>query len=439
MRAIKMALLAFTVLFSTGLAEAQTVQLSLKDALNYALQNNETIKKARLDIEGGRYKTQEVRASALPQVTGTGTFSDQIIKQQLYFNGQVIPIGTTYNASAQAQLNQQLFNQQVFTGLKAAKASEDYYSLNAELTEENTIEQVATNYYQVLVNRQKLGVIDTNIKNIKRIEQVVNTQYKNGLAKKIDLDRVKVNITNLENQREQLVNAITQQENLLKYYMGMPVNTVVVIPDAVLTNIHPNVQDLMPSDSLNVNKRTEFQIVKTQENLLALQKKAYQAEYYPSLSLSSSYSYNGLSDQLNFKNSQKYDMASIGLTLRIPIFDGFATRSRVRQANVDLLQNREDQRNLSNSLNLAYENAKIQIRNSLNTIQSQTENVRLAEEVYESTQNNYKNGLAGLTDLLDAENALTEAQNSHSQALLNYKLAEIQLIKSNGNIKSLLN
>src|SRR5690606_34388962 len=220
MRAIKMALLAFTVLFSTGLAEAQTVQLSLKDALNYALQNNETIKKARLDIEGGRYKTQEVRASALPQVTGTGTFSDQIIKQQLYFNGQVIPIGTTYNASAQAQLNQQLFNQQVFTGLKAAKASEDYYSLNAELTEENTIEQVATNYYQVLVNRQKLGVIDTNIKNIKRIEQVVNTQYKNGLAKKIDLDRVKVNITNLENQREQLVNAITQQENLLKYYMG---------------------------------------------------------------------------------------------------------------------------------------------------------------------------------------------------------------------------
>jgi outer membrane protein TolC len=439
MKSIKVVLLLLAAIFTTGISNAQTVRLGLKDALNYAIKNNEAVKKARLDIEGGKYKTQEVRASALPQISGTGTFTDQIIKQQLFFNGMVIPIGTTYNASAQAQLSQQLFNQQVFTGLKAAKTSEDYYNLNAQLTEENTIEQVSTNYYQLLVNRQKLAVIDTNVKNVQRIEKIVSTQYQNGLAKKIDLDRVRVNITNLQNQRDQLVNGITQQENLLKFYMGMPVSTTIVIPDVELANINPTTQNQGPTDSLNLNNRTEYQIIKKQEDLLSLQKKAYQAEYYPSLSLTSNYSYNGLSDKINFKGSQKYDMAAVGLTLHIPIFDGFATRSRVRQAQVDILQNKEDQKNLSNSLNLAYENAKIQIRNSLNTIRSQSENVRLAEEVYASTQNNYKNGLAGLTDLLDAENALTEAQNSHSQALLNYKLAEIQLIKSNGNIKSLLN
>jgi outer membrane protein len=251
------------------------------------------------------------------------------------------------------------------------------------------------------------------------------------LAKKIDLDRVKVNITNLQNQRDQLVNGITQQENLLKFYMGMPVSTDIVI--------NPTVPNPGPADSLNLNNRTEYQIIKKQEDLLALQKKAYQAEHYPTLSLNSNYSYNGLSNSIDFKGAQKFDMGAVGLTLRIPIFDGFATRSRVRQAQVDILQNKEDQRNLSNSLNLAYRNAQIQISNSLNTIRSQTENVRLAEDVYESTQNNYRNGLAGLTDLLDAENALTEAQNSHSEALLSYKLAEIQLVKSNGNIKSLLN
>ena len=441
MKSSNVVLLLFALIFTVGVSQAQTVQLplNLKDALKYAIKNSETVKKARLDIEGGKYKTQEIRAAALPQVTGTGTFTDQIVKQQLFFNGQVIPIGTTYNASAQAQLSQQLFNQQVFTGLKAARTSEDYYNLNAELTEENIIEQVATNYYQVLVNRQKLAVIDTNIKNVRKIEEIVSTQYKNGLAKKIDLDRVKVNITNLQNQRDQLVNGITQQENLLKYYMGMPVNTPIIIPEAELANINPTIQDLASADSLNLNNRTEYQIIKKQEDLLALQKKAFQAEYYPTLSLTSNYSYNGLSDKINFNDSQSYGMGAVGLTLRVPIFDGFATRSRVRQAQVDILQNQEDQKSLSNSLNLAYENAKIALQNSLNTITSQTANVTLAEEVYASTQNNYKNGLAGLTDLLDAENALTEAQNSHSQALLNYKLAEIQLIKSNGNIKSLLN
>jgi outer membrane protein len=441
MKLIRLSLILFAMIFSAGISEAQTVrvQLTLKEALHYAIKNSETIKKARLDIEGGKYKTQEVRASALPQVTGTGTFTDQIVKQQLFFNGQVIPIGTTYNASAQAQFSQQLFNQQVFTGLKAAKTSEDYYNLNAQLTEENTIEQVSTNYYQVLVNRQKLAVIDTNIKNVRRIENIVSTQYKNGLAKKIDLDRVKVNITNLRNQRDQLVNGITQQENLLKFYMGMPVSTEVVIPEFAISDINPSIETTVSADSLNINNRTEFQIIKKQEDLLALQKKAFKSEYYPTLALTSNYSFNGLSDQIGFQNSRSYGMGAVGLTLRVPIFDGFATRSRVRQAQVDILQNKEDQRSLENSLNLSNENAKLQLQNSLNTITSQRENVKLAEEVYASTQNNYKNGLAGLTDLLDAENALTEAQNSHSQALLNYKLAEIQLIKSKGNIKSLLN
>jgi outer membrane protein len=87
---------------------------------------------------------------------------------------------------------------------------------------------------------------------------------------------------------------------------------------------------------------------------------------------------------------------------------------------------------------MAYENAKIQLRNSLATINAQKQNAELADEIYRSTQNNYNNGLANLTDLLDTENALTQAQNSYNQALLNYKIAEIQLIKSNGNIKSLL-
>jgi outer membrane protein len=93
---------------------------------------------------------------------------------------------------------------------------------------------------------------------------------------------------------------------------------------------------------------------------------------------------------------------------------------------------------MKNALNVDLENAKIKLRDNMSTITAQRQNVILAQEIYQSTQNNYNNGLAPLTDLLDTENALTQAQNSYNQALLNYKVAEIQLIKSNGNIKSLL-
>lgn len=425
-------------LFLTESATAQQ-QLTLKDALNYAVQNSVNVRKARLDIEGGQYKTQEIRSQALPQISGNASLTYNPIIGQLVIGDQSFQLGKNWNANAGIQLSQQLFNQQVFTGLQAAKKSERYYNLSADLTEEQIIEQVANNYYQVLVNRQKLNVIDTNIKNVKVVEKIIGNQYKNGLARKIDVDRIKVNLTNLETQQEQTNNAVTQLENQLKFYMGMPVNTAIILPSTELSEVK-----ILPAmtDSLSLSGRTEMKLLDVQRDLLVLQRKAYVSEYYPTLSLTGNYSYTGQSDKFDlFKSNSSafwYDASAIGLSLKIPIFNGFATRSKVRQADVDIKKSDEDRRQTTNSLNLAYENAKIQLRNSITTINSQRENVILAQEIYKSTQNNYNNGLAALTDLLDTENAQTEAQNSYTQALLNYKIAEIQLIKSNGNIKSLL-
>lgn len=431
------------LLLSNTVSAQQT--LTLKEALNYAVQNAESARKAKLDIDGGRYKTEEVRAQALPQITGNAGLTYNPIIGQLVFQDpasgktQSFPLGRTWNSQAGVQLSQQLFNQQVFTGLQAAKSSESYYRLNSQLTDEQVIEQVANNYYQVLVNRQQLAVIDTNIKNVKIVEKIISNQYKNGLARKIDVDRISVNLTNLSTQREQTANAITQLENQLKFTMGMPISTPITLPATELTEVTS-----LPimADTVSLSGRTEMKLLDIQKKLLTLQKKAYIAEYYPSLSLSANYTYTGQADKFDFLGSNSsaitYGASAIGLSLRVPIFNGFLTRSKVRQANVDLLKYDEDRRLTTNSLNMAYENAKIQITNNLSTIKSQKKNVDLAAEIYSSTQNNYNNGLASLTDLLDTENALTQAQNSYNQALLNYKIAEIQLIKSNGNIKSLL-
>jgi outer membrane protein len=129
----------------------------------------------------------------------------------------------------------------------------------------------------------------------------------------------------------------------------------------------------------------------------------------------------------------------VDLNLKIPIFSGFETRSKVRQADIQLRTIKEDLIDTKLSLDLAYANAQTQINNSIITIENQKENAQLAQNVLKNTKNNYIQGLASLTDLLDAENAFTEAQNNYTFAILDYKLAEIQLIKSKGELKSLLN
>ncbi|HLU50589.1 MAG TPA: TolC family protein, partial [Flavobacteriaceae bacterium] len=155
------------------------------------------------------------------------------------------------------------------------------------------------------------------------------------------------------------------------------------------------------------------------------------------------YTYQGIGDKFPLSDAKPSDgvywtdYAQISLNLNIPIFSGFGTRSKVRQAQFELDTVEEDLKNTELALNFAFETAVAQINNSVMTIQSQEENVKLAEEVFENTQNNYINGLATLTELIDAENAMADAKNNYSNALLEYKLAEIQLIKSQGKLKSL--
>lgn len=440
--------------FITMVAPAQEpMQLNLKAALNYALQANQDARKAKLDVENSEYKIDEVRSRSLPQVSGTGglTYNPLLQMSALpnIFGANpnpnetiLVAFGQKWNANAGLSLTQTLFDKSVFTGLDAARATKEFYKLSVRLTEDQVIEQVATNYYQVLVQRQQVSVVDSTIAVTQKVQRILQGQYDNGLAKKIDVDRIAVNISNLESRRQQLLNGVSLLENQLKFYMGMPINTPIIIPEAEIDAIRP--QAVAMNTGINVENRLEYRLLQSQEQLLGFQKESFKNEYYPSLSLASNYTYMGMGNSVPlFKGQSKgvnwFDAASIGVTLKIPIFNGGATRARVRQTEVSIKKLNEDMANTSLALNLAYENAKTQINNSIITLNTQTKNVQLAQEVYYNTQNNYNNGLATLTDLLNAETSQTEANNNYSSALLNYRVAEIQLIKSQGQLTSLIN
>ncbi len=436
-------------LLMANLIEAQEIKtLTLKEAINYSLQNKIDSKKAALDVENAEYKIQEVRARALPQISANGSLTYNPILQLNALPGDffgapgttiLAPLGQKWNSVGGVSLTQTIFNEQVFTGLKAAKTTREFYKINKELTDEQVIERVATAYYQVYLQRQKLTVIESNLKNTTKVKDIIKNLFDNGLAKKIDLDRITVTLNNISTLRQQLLNGIVIQENALKFYMGMPINETIVIPDSEV-----KVTPVLLEETIENSKRSEYRLAETQKKLLEFNKRAMKALYYPTLSATAGYNYIGQGPKmpLGAKPSDGVywsDFSSIGLNLNIPIFTGFGTRSKVRQADIEVRKAEADLAETKQALDLEYKNAKTQVENSLITIGNQKENVTLAQEVYQNTQNNYINGLASLTDLLDSENSLVEAQNNYNTALLDYKLAEIQLIKSKGELKSLTN
>lgn len=426
---------------------AQVTTLTLKDAVTYALQNKAEAKKAKLEVENSEYQIQETRSRALPQISANGNLTYNPIIQTTVIDGAGFgapgttiqaAFGQKWTSTAGVSLTQAIFDQAVFTGLKAAKSTRQFYQINSQLTEEQVIERVANNYYQVYVQRQKLILLDSNYVNTSKVRDIIKGQFDNGLAKKIDLDRVNVKMSNISTQRQQILNAVQLQENALKFYIGMPMETEIEIPQSEF-----EVTPAALSETPNTAARTEYLLLKKQEELLILQKKSVEAEYYPSLSLSAGYNYIGQGPQMPWFAKPAdgvywSDFSSVGLNLRVPIFTGFGTRSRIRQADIKIRTLQEDIKDTQLSLDLEYKNATTQIKNSLITIENQKENMALAAEILDNTKNNYLQGLASLTDLLDAENASIEAQNNYTSAILDYKLAEVALIKSKGELKTLI-
>lgn len=430
--------------FTSGFAQ-QTV--TLKQAIEYALQNKTDALKAKLEVTNADYKIAEAKAGALPKINGVANLTYNPILQKSALPGDffgapgttvLVPFGQKWIAGAGVQLQQALFNQQVFIGLKAARSTKEFYQLNADLTDEQIIERVSNAYFQVFTVEQNQETLESSYASTEKARDVIKSLFDNGLAKKIDLDRTNVNLTNIETNIKQTKNGVNQAKNALKFYMGMPIEK-----DIQLVKEDMEITPHLLENSLSSDNRTEVKVLLKNKELLEYNKKATEAAYYPTVNLTANYNWQGLGNKFPLTNGRSNgvywsDYSAIGLGVNIPIFNGFATKSKVQQAQIDLDKINLDIQETKLSLDLDYQNAKSQIENSLSTLENQKANVTLAEDVLANTRSNYQYGLATLTELLDAENALVQAKNNYTNAILDYKIAEVQYYKSKGELKTYL-
>ena len=439
------------LLFLSFMSFAQQKELTLKDAIRYALENKADAEKARLEVTKSEYKIQEVRANALPNISASGGMVYNPKLQATYIDASTfafpgmpasdeplkMEMGQKWSANAEAKLTQVLFNQTVFMGLKAARTTREFYMLNQQLTENEIIEKVAQAYYQVYQTRQTLENIESNLALTEKTANVVKGLNQSGLSKKIDVDRTTVAVNNLKSARQQALNGVQLSENALKYMIGMPMSEVITLPKE---GFEANYD--LAFEKGNSNTRIELQVLEKQKQLLDLNTKVQRAALYPSLALQATYGYLSMGPKTPIiygKKDKVYgaDYSAITLGVNIPIFSGFGTRAKIHQAQIESQALEATLKDTRLAMDLAYENAHSRLTNNLLTIDSQKENVKLAEEVLLNTQNNYQQGLASLTDLLEAERSLSDAKNNYTNALLDYKLAEIQLLKSQGKLETM--
>lgn len=442
-----------TLCATTALWAQQTSELTLAQAIDYALKSKADAQKARLEIKKSEYKIQEARANALPRLAASAGMSYNPKLQATYIDASTfappgmpvsdepikMEMGQKWGSSAELKLTQVVFNQAVFIGLRAARTTREFYLINEQLTQNEIIEKVAQAYWKVYQAQQALQNIQENLALTEKTAQVVEGSFKAGLAKKIDLDRITVALNNLRSAEQQASSGLTLAKHALKYLMGLPITEPISLPkDAFKADYR------LAFEKGDASNRTEIKALEKQKELLTLSAKATRSGLYPSLALQATYGYLGMGPKTPLiygKKDKVYwsNYSAISLGLNIPIFSGFGTKAKVQQALIEIEALDATLKDTRLAMDLAQENAQTQLANNLLTIQTQEENVKLAQEVLSNTQNNYQQGLASLTDLLESERALSDAKNSYTNALLSYKLAEISLLKAQGNLDALKN
>lgn len=429
---------------------------SLRQCLEYAIENNHNLKKTEYDRQKAAYARKEVLGALLPQINGSANLNDNLKKSKFvmpnFINSMLPPIsqnpnapkymtismGTNYNANVGLSINQQLLNFSLFNMMEITKTAEKMAELGVESSEEDLISQTANLFYAVQSTEYAASLMQKSIDLVEKMLKTMEVNHANGLVKKVDVDRLKVNLVNLTTQKNAIQNAADVQKNLLKLQMGFDVNQPIELEPINLSSFEEKAQSDVQLP-FSWKEQTPYRLMEEKLKMTRLQKKSAIYESLPVLSLAWNLQYNGVSDEF-FKGATNYwyPTSVIGLSLRVPIFSGLSRRAKIRQSYMEELKAQEDTRILEQSLSMAYRNAQLKIDDTRHTINLQRDNQKLAEEVFKVAESNFALGLSSMSDILNASQSLIQAQLSYANVLNDYMKAYIDLKKVSGNIRQLL-
>lgn len=436
-------LFIFAFFCSSVIGGSAQETLSLEDCLRLGIENNLSLESKRKEVQKSRYGISENRTKLLPQINGIAGFNDNIDPPVSVTDGSSygVPYNITrtlqFSANTGIELQMPLYNQTIYTAISLAKTVNELNRLSYEKAREDLILQISKMYYLGQVTAEQITLIKENITRLEELRDITQAFFDNGMSMEVDLKRVSINLENLKVQYDNAQAMMTQQLNMLKYVMDYPAEKKIALmpvdPDSITT---ANLTGL--SENLY-----EFQLLNSQLQLAEQQKKIISNGYIPSLSLTGNWRFAAYTDKAyhwfhSGPSNHWFRSYGVGLTLRVPIFDGLDKKFKTQKAKVDIQIMKLTQENTRKNFQTQYLNATNDLMNNQRNFKKQKDNYLLAEDVYAVTTDRYREGITSMTEVLQDEMRMSEAQNNYISAHYNYRVANLLMLKLTGQIETLL-
>jgi outer membrane protein TolC len=422
---------------------------TLQEAIDFAIQKNVNVRNGKLDAISAESKIRETKASALPQVALSASVTDNLIIQRAFLpanffdpnaspDAPAVPVqfGVKYAGNGTLSLNQVIYSASLNVGLRAAATYRELAQRNLLATKVTVAEQVAKAYYGVLVAVERAKLLDYNIGRLDTLFNETRALNQQGFVEKLDVQRLEVQANNLRTERQNVQNLIELSYTLLKFQMGLGVNDEITLSEQLQDRSVENLRPLISEDpTFRYQSRIEYSTLETQIKLAEQDIELTQKGYYPSLAGFANYGYNsGRNIFSQLITAPWLNFATVGLSLQVPIFDGFQKRYQIAQKRITLQKAQNSGELLRNSIDLQIRQASISLNNGLQTLQTQQRNRDLAQEIVRVARLKYKEGVGSSIEVLNAEASFREAQTNYFASLYDFLIAKVDQDRSLGRL-----
>jgi outer membrane protein TolC len=456
-------LLALSVIaFHAKAQDAKSNSFSLQQSIDYAYKNSPNYLNAQSDVLMAKYKRKEVLGMAMPQIgasvdmknfmkiptsvlpnfvspavygglvqAGVAPYDPQKLSPDGY-EPIAANFGTTFQAQAGASASLLVFSADYLIGIKATKEYISLMNINVNRSKADLVSQVSKAYYSVLVNNQRIALLDANITKLEKLLNDTKAFNKQGFVEQIDVDRLEVAFNNLTTEKQKIERLISLSENVLKFQMGYTGSENLTLTDSLSIS---DKEDLSIS-KIDITKRSEYQMLEVQQRLNNINVKRLKYGYLPSLVAYSSFNYSGQRNDLKFFTKEHiwYPTALLGGTLSLSIFDGFQRHYQIQQAKLDFKKGENNLKNLQLAIELEGASAAVNYSNASSSLQVQKRNLDLAQNIYTVSQKKYEQGVGSNIEVINAQQSLKESQANYFNAVYDLLVYKIDYLKATGSL-----
>ncbi|MEM1214861.1 MAG: TolC family protein [Bacteroidota bacterium] len=425
-------LLLLLLLGSNGLA-AQRNDLTLAQAIDYAIANNPEMKAALLNVTDADEQIKEFRSQGMPQLNGsagyTYYFERPIVQLPMALGGDQISFILRNNFTGALNLDALIFDASYLTGLKAARAARNYAQLELADQQRNVRAQVRNAYLTLLFLTENLAQLDKNITNLTTLFAETQATYEAGFVEQLDVDRLELSLSNLRTERQNLSRQYEMAVEALKFTLNYPAGEELTVTDD-LEGLLTDADAAMLEAELDYSRRTELNLIQQGLALQDLNVQVNQSRYWPSLRGNAAYQYQ-------YQGNDSTDdfwapTGLLGVSLNVPIYDGGLRSASVARAKLAREQVVLQQSTLQRAANLEVTNAKTAYQSALDRLRERDRNLELAQRIYDTTQVKYREGVGSSLEVSQAESELYTAQSNRLQAQFELLQAKITLQEALG-------